>query len=145
MHASNGDAVLEAHEFGQHLRTLNDWHMQPPCFFDFRIPSVNRRTGDNDISASEVLRSVAFKHRCAQTRKTVRHQRPLQIRTGNFIAEIQQHLGNPTHADSANSDKMDSLNFGKHKSSSGHGFARIHTDETKTYGQKRLKIRGNPC
>ena len=39
----------------------------------------------------------------------------LQIGAGNLVAEVQQHLGNAAHADAADADKMNSLNFGKHK------------------------------
>ena len=46
----------------------------------------------------------------------------LQIGAGNLVAEVQQHLGDAAHADAADADEMNALNFGKHKSSSGHGF-----------------------
>ena len=49
--------------------------------------------------------------------------RTLQIRAGNLIAEIQQHLGNPAHADPADAHEMNALNLGKHKNSSCRGFS----------------------
>ena len=39
----------------------------------------------------------------------------LQIRSRNLVAEIQQHLGNPAHADPTNAHEMNLLNLGKHK------------------------------
>ena len=38
----------------------------------------------------------------------------LQIGTGNFVAKIQQHLGNTAHADATDADEMNTLNLGKH-------------------------------
>ena len=38
----------------------------------------------------------------------------LQIGAGNLVAKIQQHFGNPAHADAADAYEMYPLNFGKH-------------------------------
>src|SRR5437868_2502074 len=57
---------------------------------------------------------MAFENRRSQRCQPLRHNRRLQIGTGNFVSEVQQDLGNTTHADAANSDEMDALQFGKH-------------------------------
>jgi hypothetical protein len=46
--------------------------------------------------------------------QTLRDGRTLQVRAGNFVAEIQQHLGNAAHADAADAHEMYALNFGEH-------------------------------
>src|ERR1700678_1681771 len=65
---------------------------------------------------------MSLEHRRSQPRQPLRHRRILQVRSGNFVAEIQQHLGNPAHADATDAHEMDALNLGKHKSTSCHGF-----------------------
>src|SRR5437868_6690045 len=60
---------------------------------------------------------MAFENRRSQRCQPLRHDRRLQIGTGNFVSEVQQDLGNTTHADAADSDEMDALQFGKHGNS----------------------------
>jgi hypothetical protein len=40
--------------------------------------------------------------------------RAFQIGAGNFVAEVQQYLGNAAHADAADAYEMDALDFGEH-------------------------------
>jgi hypothetical protein len=39
----------------------------------------------------------------------------LEIRAGNFVSEIEQHLGNAAHADSTDAYKMNALNLREHE------------------------------
>ena len=51
----------------------------------------------------------------------------LEIGAGDLVAEVQQHLGDAAHADAADADKMDALNFGEHLGQLlRHGFTRMH-------------------
>ena len=41
MHAADGDAVFQAHQFGQHFGALDDRNMQPVRLFDFGIARLD--------------------------------------------------------------------------------------------------------
>ena len=76
----------------------------------------DRGTGHDDFGACDVFRAMAFK-RSSRPELASRWVTAecLQIRAGNFVAEIQQHLGDTAHADAADAYEMDALNFGEHK------------------------------
>ena len=126
VHAGDGNAVLQAHQFGQHLRTLNDRDVHVVRFGDFGIFRGNRGTGDNDLSPRDVFSAMSFKDGCAEARQPLGHGGTFQIGAGNLVAKIEQHLGNAAHANAADTYEMNTLNFGKHKSKAGHGFTLIN-------------------
>jgi hypothetical protein len=98
-------------------------------FDNFGILLRDRRTGDHNFRAGDVLRRVALENSGAQAGQALGQRRTLQIGTGNPVAKVQQHLGNATHADAANAYEMDTLDLGKHKSGKpGHGFTPINAD-----------------
>ena len=37
-----------------------------------------------------------------------------EIGAGDLVAEVEQHFGDAAHADAANADEMNALNFRKH-------------------------------
>ena len=125
MHAGDGDAILQPHQFRQHFCALDHGNVQPPRFVDFRISRADCRAGDDNVGPGDVLRALTFKYDCTQAGQPIRHRRAFQIRAGNLVAKIQQHLGNPTHADAADAHKMHALDLGKHKSNSR---TRIYAD-----------------
>src|SRR6185437_6739154 len=57
---------------------------------------------------------MALKNRSSQRHQPFRNRSPPQIRPADHIAKIQQNLGNPTHANPANSDEMYPLRLRKH-------------------------------
>jgi len=61
MHPGNRDAVLQPHEFGQHLGALNHRNMQPPSFGNLGIIDRDRGTGDHNIRAGNVGGGVPLK------------------------------------------------------------------------------------
>ena len=98
-------------------------------FDDLGIVRRDGRTGDHHLGAGNVLRGVAFEDGRAQAGQAMGDGRALQIGAGNLVAEIQQHLGDTAHADAADADEMNALNFGKHRSGKpGHGFRGFNTD-----------------
>jgi hypothetical protein len=60
---------------------------------------------------------MSFEYGRAQIRKPLGHSGTLEVRTGDFIAEVQQYLGDAAHADAADSDEMNVLDFREHDSS----------------------------
>src|ERR1700690_116244 len=89
--------------------------MQLVRFRDLGVPSIDGRGRDHDFGAGYVLGTVAFENERAQILKAIRDYRSLEIRPRNLVAEIQQHLGNPAHADAADAYEMNALNLGKHR------------------------------
>jgi len=59
MHAGNGDAILQPHEFRQHLSALDDRNVQSCRFGDFGIVANDGRTGDDYIGARNILWAMA--------------------------------------------------------------------------------------
>ena len=57
---------------------------------------------------------MAFVHGRAKLRETIGGWREFQIRTGNRITQVEQHLGNATHADASNTREMEMLPRKKH-------------------------------
>ena len=89
--------------------------MEAVGFADFRIFRRNGGTGDHNLGGRYVFGAVSFKDRRAQAGQSLRDGRTLQVRAGNFIAEVQQDLGNAAHADAADAHEMNALNFGEHE------------------------------
>ena len=115
MHAGDGDAVLQPHQFGQHLGALDHRNMQPARFGDFGII----------IAMAELVTttSAPAMFSAAWPSKSVRPELPaaavtaelLQVGAGDPVAEVQQHFGDAAHADAADAHEMNALNFGKHE------------------------------
>ena len=66
VHAGDGDAVLEAHEFGQHLGAGDDGNLAGVGFDNFRVCGADRRAGDDHSGPGYVAGLVAFVDGCAQ-------------------------------------------------------------------------------
>ena len=124
MHAGNRDPVLQPHQFGQHLGALNHRNMQAPRFRDFGITHRDRGTGDHNIRAGDVRGGVSLENSRAQRGKSLRGGRIPQVGTGNLVAKVQQHFGNPTHADATNPHEMNALNLGEHTNADDRPFNR---------------------
>ena len=132
VHAGDGDAVLQAHQLGQHLGALDDRDVRAVRFGDLGIVRGNRGTGDDDFGAGDIFGAMAFEHGCAQAGQPLGDGGALQVGAGDLVAEIQQHLGDAAHADAADAYEMDALNLGEHKSTSWPRISRIHTDNRKS-------------
>src|SRR5437016_5682453 len=109
MHTGDSNAVLQAHEFSKHLRARNDWDVIRPRRRNLRILTRNRRTRDHNFSPGHIFSTMSDEDNGAQTRQTLRNLGIAEIRTRNFVAEVQQHLGDAAHADAADADKMNAL------------------------------------
>ena len=54
----------------------------------------------------------------------------MEVGSGDFVAEVQQHLGDAAHADASDADEVNALNFGEHFRSTA--WPRIYTDERRS-------------
>jgi len=114
MHSCNGNAILQAHQFSQHLRPLDHRNMLGVRGGDFRVIAGDGGAGYNHLRAGDIFRPVPFKDDCAQVGQPLSNCGAFQVRSGNFVAKRQQDFSNAAHADSANTHKMYALNFREH-------------------------------
>ena len=61
------------------------------------------------ICAGDIFGAMTFECDRAQTFQSLRNGGGFQVGAGNLVAEIQQHLGDATHADPADSHKVHAL------------------------------------
>ena len=95
---------------------------------DFRIVRRNGGAGHHHFGAGNIFGAVSLKNRGAQTGQALGDGRTLEVGAGDLVAQVQQHLGDAAHADAADTDKMNALNFGEHLVNSCHGFTRMNAD-----------------
>ena len=114
VHAGDGDAVLEPHEFGQHLRALDDGNLARVGFDDFRIGGADRGAGDDHGGSGDVAGLVAFVDGGAQLRQAIGDRTAAQIGAGDLHAEVEQDLGDAAHADAADANEVRVLGGGEH-------------------------------
>src|SRR5271165_333954 len=114
MHAADSNAILEPHELGKHLGTLNYRDMLLVRGRDLDVIAGDRRTDDDHVGASHVLRTMPNEYPRSHFAEAVRHRRRLQVGARDLVAQIEQHLRDAAHTDAADADKMYALDFGKH-------------------------------
>jgi hypothetical protein len=105
--AGNGDALLEAHQFGQHHRPRHHRNMLVACRDDFRVGLLHRSRGDDHVGASDVLGGMGAVDARAQFRQPLRYRVVCQVGSRHRIAQVQQHLGDTAHANATDADKVD--------------------------------------
>ena len=79
------------------------------------LGSLTAELTTTTAAPSDVCGSMAFKDRRAQAGQPLGDGRPLQVRAGDGISQAEQYLGNPAHADPADSNEMNALRLGKHR------------------------------
>ena len=79
--AGDRDALLQAHELGQHQRARHDGNPPFARGDDFRVVRRDRRRHDDRIGAGNVRRVVADRHRDAESREARRDGARGEIRT----------------------------------------------------------------
>ena len=115
MHTGDGDAVLQAHQFGQHLGALDYGNVKSTRFRDLQIIGWHGGTGYHDFGAGDILRLMTFKNGRSQSGQSLCDYRTLQVGAGNLVSQIEQHFGDAAHADAADTYEMYALYFGKHE------------------------------
>ena len=106
MRAADGDAAFQAHQFGQHLGTADDGNALRARRHQFRIVALDRRRDHEHVGTGDILRGVADMDGDALLAQTVHIRVFRGVRSLNSVAEIAQHLGDATHADATDADKM---------------------------------------
>ncbi len=112
--ASNGDAVFQAHQFGQQLAARDHRNLQPPRFHQFRIALIYRGGNHQGACSLYIGRGMSGVNLRAQAGEVLRGGRQLQIGPANLIPEVKQHFGDPAHSDPADPREMQMLLVKKH-------------------------------
>src|SRR5215472_13418268 len=114
MHAGDRDAILQSHEFGKHLCTLNHGNVPLARCDYFRISFCDRRAGDHNFSTGDIFGAMSFKGDRSEIRETVGNAGALQIRSRDLETKGEQHFSDAAHANATDTDKMYSLDLGEH-------------------------------
>ena len=88
--------------------------MQTAGLQNFRIVRSNGRTGYHYFRTCDVLGFMPLNDNRPEADQPLRYRRSFQLRTRYLVAQVEQHLGDATHADAADAHKVDALNLCKH-------------------------------
>src|SRR5499427_9471639 len=112
--ARDGNAVLEAHQLGEHLGAGDRRDLLPAGGLDLDVVARDRRRIDDHVRALDVAGLVADEDLRAQLREPLDGLAPLLIGARHAVAEVQEYLSYAGHADAADADEMDLLIALKH-------------------------------
>src|SRR5690606_2809795 len=95
------------HQLGEHLGARHHRNTTLQRAGHFRVAVVDGAGHHQHVRFLDVLGLVADEHLGAEAFQARGDRRVLDIRAGDFVAEVEQHLGDAAHADSADADEMD--------------------------------------
>ena len=125
MRSGNGDTLLQAHQFSQHLRTRHYRHLLFASRYNFRVVGLDRSRDDDGIGSGNVSAGVADAYINALRSQTPCHRTFGNIRTGHREAEVGQDFGNSAHAGTTDADEVDVFDLVFHFTSSMQAMATI--------------------
>ena len=106
--AGDADAELHPHELAQHHRARNDRNAQMLGLLRFGIlPRLNRGRVDDHVGVAHIVGLMTLVDGRAERFEPFCDFRTLQIRSGHMVAPVEEHLGDRTHADSADAHHVD--------------------------------------
>jgi hypothetical protein len=114
MAAGDGDAVLEAHQLGQHFAARDDGDLEAARLLHFGVGFVHGGADDERTRTGDVGRRVAFEDARAHGFQALGGRRKLHVGAADLVSEVEQHFGNAAHADSADPREMQMLGTKKH-------------------------------
>ena len=101
------DAVLHAHQFGQHVGARNHRHAGGTRGLQFGVLLAHRGRVHHQLRIRDVGGVVTDHHAAAEPHQPVGGLARAQIAARDLIAEIDQHLGDPGHSGAADADQVD--------------------------------------
>src|SRR5690242_6024037 len=109
MSVGNGDAVLEAHEFGKHFGARDYGNFALVSFDDLGIIGLDGRGGNDDVGAFDIHGFMPLEDGCAEILQALGQRGGLGVRARNGIAESEQNFSDAAHADAADADQVNAL------------------------------------
>ena len=106
MRAGDGDALLEAHQLGQHFGAAHDRQTFFARHDKFGIVALDRGRDDDDRGVAEIFRVMSDADRRALFDETLDVGVFGGVRSLHLVAEIEQHFGDSRHADAADADEV---------------------------------------
>ena len=103
----DGDAVFEAHEFGQHQGAGDDGYLLREGGGHFGVVFFDGGGGYDDIRAADVFGGVAGVDAHAQGGQVLSYRALRLVGSGDDVALVVQHFGDAAHARAADADEMD--------------------------------------
>ena len=107
--AGDRDALLQAHQLGQHHRARHDGNLALARGEHLGVVGLHRRGRDHRVGAGDVAVRVAHVGLDAQPLQTAQRRAVGQVRAGDLVALVAQHLGDAGHAGAADADEMNVL------------------------------------
>ncbi len=104
--AGDGDAVAIAHQLGEHLRTRHHRDALLQGQRDFRVTGVHRAGNHQHVGTVHVAGVVAEEDFRAEALQALGDGRGLEVGTGDFVTQVEQHLGDAAHAGAADADEV---------------------------------------
>ena len=114
MGARHGDALLQAHQLGEHERTRHDGNRPCARRLNLRVLFRDRAGYDDRVRPCDVLCRMTFPDFDAETLQVARHRAFGEVRAAHAIAEIREHFGDAAHTDPADAHEMHVFDFVLH-------------------------------
>ena len=116
--ARDGDAVLEPHELGEHLRPRDDGDAALARHLHLDVVGGDGGRVHDDVRALDVGGLVPGEDLGAEALEPLDGVVAPGVGAGDAIAQVEQHLGDAAHADAADAHEVDLLVFLEHGPSS---------------------------
>src|SRR5690606_22504956 len=104
--AGDGDATLEPHELGQHLRARNHRDALRARFHQLGVVFADGAGHHHAIGAEHVGGRVVAVHGAAQLCQPAGHGVIGPVRARHLVAQRAHHLGDATHAGATDTDEV---------------------------------------
>lgn len=113
VHAGDGDAVLEAHELGEHFGAGDDGNFAEVGFDDLGVVRRDGGGGDDDVGGAGVFGAMALEDDGAEGFEAVGDGGAAEVGAGDGVAEGEEDFRDAAHADAADADEVDALHGGE--------------------------------
>ena len=146
MGAGDGDALAQAHQFGQHQRARNHRNVLRVRGLHFGIVGLDGGGGYDDIDVFHLLGAVAVENADAGLLQALGYGAGGLVGAGNAEVEVVQHFGDAAHAGAADADEVDFLDAVFHGVCNGVGSFRAAEGSLKAKSRhSKAPAGGLPC
>ena len=104
--ASDGHALAQAHQLGQHERARHHGNLARARSLYLGVVALHGRGGHHGIGPLDVGGVVAHMGGDAQALQAAQRGAVRQVRARHLVAQVVQHLGDAAHAGAAHADEV---------------------------------------